>query len=557
MDNKKEIKKSTAPLTDKQKKNKTITTVIICSVVVALAIILFLMSFFGVFKRTATAIKLSDGTKISEAEYEYYYTAIQNSYIDKAKQYDQYYGEGAGAKYVGLDPNKLPSQQPYTKTKLDPKVFGDKPTWADFFESQTIESCEQYTAVYKKAISEGYKADAETKDKVDDFVEQIRTVAEKEDYSLGAYLRLQNGKGMNEKVLRNIMTKIQISSKYLDDKSEKMLGQVSEEKINAEFAKSPNDYLSVDLRIYFIPTNEDKSKANSKADEILKEITLDNFTETILKHAPKEDQETLKDEAMSTQNDVSKQSLESAISEDAAKWAFSSDRKIGDKAKFESQKGIFVIAIKKSPYKNDLIQPVSVRHILVKFDENKKNDAAEQKRAKEKAEKLLADFNKGKKTETSFAKIAKKESEDPGSADNGGLINDIYKNSNFVAPFIDWCYAGGRKVGDTGIVKSEYGYHVMYCSKIAKRPRWKQSIAEKLTVSDYQQFVEKVMNDKAYKVKDRKRKTLVKVRKDAEKSIIAMTSKKEKNKNMVNQQAANRKGSKKNSEKASKKAATK
>lgn len=557
MNDKKGIKKSTAPLTDKQKKNKTITTITICSIVVALAIVLFLMSFFGVFKRSATAVKLSDGTKISEAEYEYFYTAIQNSYIDKAKQYDQYYGEGAGAKYVGLDPNKLPSQQSYTKTKLDPKVYGNKPTWADFFESQTIENCEQYTAVYKKAVSEGYKADVETKDKVDDFVEQIRTVAEKEDYSLGAYLRLQNGKGMNEKVLRKIMTKIQISSKYLEDKNEKMLSQVPEDKINAEFAKSPDDYLSVDLRIYFIPFNEDKGKANSKADEILKEITLDNFTETILKHAPKEDQETLKNEAMSTQEDVSKQNLASAISEDAAKWAFSSDRKIGDESKFESQKGIFIVAIKKTPYKNDLLQPVSVRHILVKFDENKKNDSAEQKRAKDKAEKLLADFNKGKKTETSFAKIAKKESEDPSSADNGGLINDINKNSNFVAPFIDWCYAGGRKVGDTGIVKSEYGYHVMYCSKIAKRPRWKQTIAEKLTVGDYQKFVDKVMNDKAYKVKDRNRKTIVKVRKEAEKSILAMTSKKAKNKNMANQQSPNGKNSQKSASKGSNKSSKK
>lgn len=553
MDDKKEKNKPTAPLTDKQKRNKTITTITICSTVVALAIVLFLMSFFGVFKRVSTALKLSDGTKISEAEYEYYYTAIQNSYIDKAKQYDQYYGEGAGLKYVGLDSNKLPSQQPYLKSKLDPKVYGDKPTWADFFESQAIESCEQYTAVYKKAVSEGYKADAETKDKVDDFIEQIRTVAEKEDYSLGAYLRLQNGKGMNEKVLRNIMTKIQISSKYLEDKNEKMLSQVPEDKINAEFAKSPDEYLSVDLRIYFIPFNEDKGKANSKADEILKEITLDNFTETILKHAPKEDQATLKNEAMSTQNDVTKQSIEAAISEDAAKWAFSSDRKIGDKSKFESQKGVFVIAIKKSPYKNDIVQPVSVRHILVKFDEKKKNDSAEQKRAKEKAEKLLADFNKGKKTETSFAKTAKKESEDPGTADNGGLINDIYKNSNFVAPFIDWCYASGRKVGDTGIVKSEYGYHVMYCSKIAKRPRWKQTIAEKLTVGDYQKFVDKVMNDKAYKVKDRNRKTIVKVRKEAEKSILAMTSKKAKNKNMGKQPEANGKNAKKNTAKGSKK----
>ena len=29
-------------------------------------------------------------------------------------------------------------------------------------------------------------------------------------------------------------------------------------------------------------------------------------------------------------------------------------------------------------------------------------------------------------------------------------------------PFEEWCYAEGRKAGDTGIVETEYGYHVMY-----------------------------------------------------------------------------------------------
>ena len=29
-------------------------------------------------------------------------------------------------------------------------------------------------------------------------------------------------------------------------------------------------------------------------------------------------------------------------------------------------------------------------------------------------------------------------------------------------PFEDWCYDSSRKTGDTGIVETTYGYHVMY-----------------------------------------------------------------------------------------------
>ena len=31
-----------------------------------------------------------------------------------------------------------------------------------------------------------------------------------------------------------------------------------------------------------------------------------------------------------------------------------------------------------------------------------------------------------------------------------------------VKPFEDWCFDESRKPGDTGIVESDYGYHVMY-----------------------------------------------------------------------------------------------
>ena len=31
-----------------------------------------------------------------------------------------------------------------------------------------------------------------------------------------------------------------------------------------------------------------------------------------------------------------------------------------------------------------------------------------------------------------------------------------------VANFNDWCFDADRKAGDTGIVESTYGYHVMY-----------------------------------------------------------------------------------------------
>ena len=57
--------------------------------------------------------------------------------------------------------------------------------------------------------------------------------------------------------------------------------------------------------------------------------------------------------------------------------------------------------------------------------------------------------------------IPTEQNEDPGSSSNGGLYEDVYPGQ-MVDPFDEWCFDDARQPGDTGIVKTDYGYHVMY-----------------------------------------------------------------------------------------------
>ena len=43
-----------------------------------------------------------------------------------------------------------------------------------------------------------------------------------------------------------------------------------------------------------------------------------------------------------------------------------------------------------------------------------------------------------------------------------------------VTAFNDWCFDASRKPGDTGIVETDYGVHVMYFSGTAE-PLWKDN----------------------------------------------------------------------------------
>jgi peptidyl-prolyl cis-trans isomerase D len=93
-------------------------------------------------------------------------------------------------------------------------------------------------------------------------------------------------------------------------------------------------------------------------------------------------------------------------------------------------------------------------HILVKAD--KDLAAGERQKAKAKAEALLADL---RKNPASFADVAKKNSDDPGSAERGGDL-DFFSRGAMVKPFEDAVYA--MKPGEiSNIVETDFGYHII------------------------------------------------------------------------------------------------
>lgn len=113
---------------------------------------------------------------------------------------------------------------------------------------------------------------------------------------------------------------------------------------------------------------------------------------------------------------------------------------------------------------------VDVRHILV-FPEGADNSTIRTEEFSEEAwavgekqaQEILQAYLAGDMTEESFAALANEHSADPGSNTNGGLYTGVMPG-DMVEEFDAWCFDEARQVGDTAVVRTSLGFHVMYFS---------------------------------------------------------------------------------------------
>ncbi len=523
------MEKSNAKQAAKEKKRRNMTKgqklrrVLLPLLAILVAVAIALSVFFGLFDRAFAAEKTADGDRISVAEYEYYNRMYFNYYYQMSQQYEQYYGayygEGAGKMMTGYDYSKSPADQEFTPNEdagltID-KKYGEHPTWADYFEQESLKEANSSTMIYKKAVEEGYKLTKAEQKELDEFLESLQKNADDDGYSLDAYLRTNYGRGMSPSLLKKIYSKQTIVNRYKEDKQAELAKAITDEEIEKEFNENSKDYTTVDIRNFSFTnkyageekvSKEDVKKENDslkkKAQAFLESVNLSNFTQMAYDATDDKDtKEQMKDDSSYTSmNDTNYTAIHDYVSKEAADWAFDSDRKSGDKQVFavkEDNGAVnYHVYVMENVLQRDNQYPVNVRQILFMVADDSASDATQNesghsdKEAKKLADDTLAKWKKGDATDDSFAKLAKKLTEDTGSAENGGLYENVTKDSNYVEPFLNWCFADGRKKGDSGVIKTDYGYHVMYLSSKSKDAVWKNTVREALAKKQFDQYIE-------------------------------------------------------------------
>lgn len=484
-----------AQLTEKQlqeqkeaKKLKAYTTIFVVAIalVLVVAVVFAGINFYknsGIKEKNTIAAEVA-GHQINAVEMSYYYTdTIDNNY----NSWYQSYGENLSMymQLYGLDLSQPLSAQFYTEDT----------TWADYFVDMALSTAHRDYLLADKAAAEGFTLTEDSQSMLEQSFDNMPAIATLYGYSnADNYLRAMYGPGASVESYRAYAERSALASDYYNAYAENLV--IDDAAIRAYEADKYDDYSSFSYATYTLSSNyfltggtEAEDGTISYSDEELNaaRAAAKAAAESLPECATAEELNAAiakldMDESAPAEATVRNNILLSNSSSNIRQWLSDSNRKAGDftvvanESTTTGEDGVQTTVV--SSYtayvfigSNDNTDPmVNVRHILAAFEGGTTDDSgvttysdAEKAAALEKAESVLDAYKNGELTEDAFAELAKTESADTGSAANGGLIEDIAAAQGlYVQPFTDWSVDPARQPGDTGIIETTYGYHVMY-----------------------------------------------------------------------------------------------
>ncbi len=429
-----------------------------------------------------------EGEQVSVGMYNYYYDYIWSNYETYAS-----YG------YYDLD-----STQSY-ETQYTTNDDGEQITWLQRFQDDTIYQIKYLVSYYHAGVEHGITLTEEEEESIEEQLTSIEEAAADEEQSVNDYINEHYAKYCGEETIRKILTMNYIGQRYYYEANIDFAPTAEEAEKYAE--ENASDYQTCEfafLELMFDPEDENsREEAVEKAKDYCEKITtLDDLLGYVAEASAEvideyvaygyyEDAESaaeaFREQSVTTDT---KSDISSMLGDEIADWLFSADTKIGElNYCLDEEYGYAYVFMKTAEPAFDETEVYSVRHILVipgedaDEDETENEDTAEEdeenteekeeyskeewETAREKAQSILDEYNAGDKTEVAFAKLAEEFSDDTESTSSGssGLYGGLYEGTELgamVSEFEDWAVNESREYGDTGIVESEYGCHIMF-----------------------------------------------------------------------------------------------
>ena len=431
------------------KKFKRMTTIVLA--VLAVLTVVTILARSNLLYSTFTAVEVGD-SRYTVVDVNYYYQLTYNYY------YSTYYNTyGEYAKYF-------------------------MPKEADL-QSAAITTLTEVDALCSEAKKAGYALSADGQASVNSTMDKLSSTATTNGYpNTKAYLIAAYGKGMTEKNFKKNLTAYTLANEYTQQVKDSYT--YTDDQLSDYYAKNKDSLDVINYRIFTVAAvanadgSYDMDSATAKAKDFLGGVTgEDSFATQAYAFADDSSKATYEDNGATL-----KSSAGSSLSSTYSSWLLDSSRKAGDTTYIQGTNSIDILYYVSRD--TNQYNTIDVRHILFSFDTYKVNadtsdtsdtsdttaadtstpdtsntvSDATKAAAYAAAEEAYQGWKGGDATEDSFAALADEKSSDSAK---GGLYEHVYKNE-MTGNFNDWCFSSFRKPGDTAIIETDYGYHVMY-----------------------------------------------------------------------------------------------
>ena len=348
-----------------------------------------------------------------------------------------------------------------------------------------------YYMLANEATKAGIVLDEADRTALENFYASIQGAADQAGVSKVNYMAQYFGKGATEASLTPALERILLAQKFSTQKKAEL--PVADADIKAYYDEHQDEFDLVDYRSFEFAaelaedaTEEQKktamADAKAKADAMATLVKdEDSFKAQAFANAAEDQKASYEQNDASLSADVG---YNDVYSLPLQSWLYDKTRKTGDIGVVEDTSNSTYTVVYFIERTIDDTPLVDVRHILIKADQSTAT-AEELASAKAKAEEILAQYQAGAKTEDAFAELAKANSED--NAADGGLYQSIYPGQ-MIDTFNEWIFDTARKPGDTGIVETTYGYHVMYFVK-QNGQQWSANIRNILANEAYAAYL--------------------------------------------------------------------
>lgn len=463
------------PLVDSRKEKRnailiTIAVVLVAAVVIGL-VVYSNLSDRGYFLRREVAAQ-SENYTVNGSMMTYFF-------YSNYSQYASYFSQ------MGLDTQ-------YTlKSQYADEDNGI--TWFDYMATLTQSYVGEVLALCEAANEAGLTLTEEDMTNIDATITAMEESAEELGYTMETYLMAMFGSGVKEDDIRDALELVTLSGNYYNQFNDALT--YTDKQYEDYYEANKSSYQTVDFitctikQDDFIEKDENGNplgniteaagKAKEYAESIAASTNVEDFKNAVLAYYTDVKGASAED-AQASLDALTLTGVTANVGNTASDWAFSA--KAGDTTIVDASGGatydvyylVSAAARDDSPTRN-------VRHLLLTEDTYGDNAENAIQTIYDQWESTGFDLD-------TFTALVYNFTEDTGSRTTGGLYENV-SQGDMVTEFDEWLFDPARKEGDTGIVKSDYGYHIMYYGG-EDVPAWKADADDALRTEDYTALIE-------------------------------------------------------------------